>query len=382
MKILEYRAKEILRSFGIPTKQGKVAYTPEQAKEICKEFGGKCVVKSQVPVGGRGKAGGIKVATSEDDAYLKAKDILSMKIKGIPVKKVLVEEAASIDRELYVGFVVDRKTGKIVLMVSKEGGVEIEEVAKKNPKAIHKSYLDPSSQFYPFQAREAAFKLGLGGKLALSVASFIHKLYKSFIETDAQLAEINPLVIEKDGNVIALDAKILVDDNALFRRKNIANLRDMDYENKEELDAKAKGLSLVQLEGNIGCAVNGAGLAMATMDIIKRYGGEPANFLDVGGSSNPEKMKNAISIISSHEKVNAIFVNIFGGITRCDDIANGLINAFNELHLKIPLVVRLTGTNEEKGKEILKASNIPLVVVNSMREGAKTAISLARGLKS
>ncbi len=379
MKVLEYAAKELLKEYGLPIKKGKLATTPEEARSICEELGGRCVIKAQVPVGGRGKAGGIKLANSPEEAYEKARAILGMKIKGIEVKKVYVVEIADFTKEIYAGIFLDRKNEKAVLMVSAEGGVEIEEVARTNPDAIIKLYIDPAYGLFPFQAREVAFRLGLDNKEALKVATCLYKMYNAFVGLNAQLVEINPLVIETDGNLLALDAKIILDDNALFKKPELTNYRDLDYEDPYEIEAKEKGLSFVKLDGNIGCAVNGAGLAMATMDIIKKYGGEPANFLDVGGSSNPEKMKNAMNIILSDKNVKSIYVNIFGGITRCDDIATGLISAFKELDIKVPVVVRLTGTNEEIGRKMLKESGLPIHTASTMREGAQLAIKLAGG---
>lgn len=379
MKILEYAAKDLLKEFGLPVKKGKLTTNPEEAKKICEELGGKCVVKAQVPVGGRGRAGGIKIAHSPEEAYQKAKEILKMEIKGIKVKKVYIVEIADFTKEIYAGIFLDRKNEKAVLMVSAEGGIEIEEVAKNNPDAIKKLYIDLVYGLLPYQAREVAFKLGLENKEALKLASCIYKMYNAFVELNAQLVEINPLVVEKDGNLLCLDAKIILDDNAFFKRPELVKYRDMDYENPYEIQAKEKGLSFVKLDGNIGCAVNGAGLAMATMDIIKKYGGEPANFLDVGGSSNPEKMKNAMNIILSDSNVKSVYINIFGGITRCDDIAKGLISAFKELKVSVPVVVRLTGTNEEIGRKMLKESGLPIHTADTMREGAQLAIKLANG---
>lgn len=377
MKLLEYSSKEVLRKYGIPVKRGKLARSVEEALEIYKELGPKVAVKAQVPVGGRGKAGGIKLARSVSELKEVASSILNMEIKGIKVKKILVEEAAEIEKEFYVGVVLDRNTQSNVVMVSSEGGVEIEEVAKEKPEAIIKVSVDPWIGLPDFKARELAFGLGLAPDLAKKMAVFIRKLYELYVNIDAQLAEINPLVVDKNGDLWALDAKIIVDDNALFRHSDIENLRDMDYENRDELEAKEKGLSFVKLEGNIGCCVNGAGLAMATMDIIKLYGGEPANFLDVGGSSNPDKIRNAMRLILKDPNVKAIYINIFGGITRCDDVAKGLIQAFSELEINVPVVIRLTGTNEDIARKMLDESGLPLHTVATMAEGAKKATELA-----
>ncbi|MEO0246976.1 MAG: ADP-forming succinate--CoA ligase subunit beta [candidate division WOR-3 bacterium] len=376
MKLLEYASKEILKKYGVPVKKNRLCKSLEEVRNVIDEFNFPVVVKAQVPVGGRGKAGGIKLAKNKDEAILIAEQILNMDIKGIPVKKILIEEAAQIKTELYLGIVLDRSTKKNVIMVSKEGGVEIEEVAKTNPEAIVKKELHPYLGLMDYEAKELAYKLTDEPEIAKKIQSFIKALYRAYIDTDAQLAEINPLVVENDGNVIALDAKIILDDNALYRHPELENLRDLDYENLEELEAKSKGLSFVKLDGNIGCCVNGAGLAMATMDIVKLYGGEPANFLDVGGSSSPEKIKNAMDLILRDKRVKVIFINIFGGITRCDDVAVGLVQAYRELNISTPIVIRLTGTNEDKAKEILKESGLPLYAVSSMAEGAKLASEL------
>ncbi|MEO0258753.1 MAG: ADP-forming succinate--CoA ligase subunit beta [candidate division WOR-3 bacterium] len=376
MKLLEYASKEILKKYGVPVKKNRLCKSLEEVRNVIDEFNFPVVVKAQVPVGGRGKAGGIKLAKNKDEAILIAEQILNMEIKGIPVKKILIEEAAQIKTELYLGIVLDRSTKKNVIMVSKEGGVEIEEIARTNPEAIVKKELHPYIGLMDYEAKELAYKLTDEPEIAKKIQSFIKALYRAYIDTDAQLAEINPLVVENDGNVIALDAKIILDDNALYRHPELENLRDLDYENLEELEAKSKGLSFVKLDGNIGCCVNGAGLAMATMDIVKLYGGEPANFLDVGGSSSPEKIKNAMDLILRDKRVKVIFINIFGGITRCDDVAVGLVQAYRELNISTPIVIRLTGTNEDKAKEILKESGLPLYAVSSMAEGAKLASEL------
>lgn len=376
MKLLEYASKEILKKYSVPVKKNRLCKSLEEVRNVIDEFSFPVVVKAQVPVGGRGKAGGIKLAKNKDEAILIAEQILNMDIKGIPVKKILIEEAAQIKTELYLGIVLDRSTKKNVIMVSKEGGVEIEEIARTNPEAIVKKELHPYLGLMDYEAKELAYKLSDEPEIAKKIQSFIKALYRAYMDTDAQLAEINPLVIENDGNVIALDAKIILDDNALYRHPELENLRDLDYENLEELEAKSKGLSFVKLDGNIGCCVNGAGLAMATMDIVKLYGGEPANFLDVGGSSSPEKIKNAMDLILRDKRVKVIFINIFGGITRCDDVAVGLVQAYRELNISTPIVIRLTGTNEDKAKEILKESGLPLYAVSSMAEGAKLASEL------
>jgi succinyl-CoA synthetase beta subunit len=377
MKLLEYASKEILSKYGVPVKKNRLCKTVNEVKAVLDEFAFPVVVKAQVPVGGRGKAGGIKVAKDKVEALSYTAQILKMEIKGLPVKKILIEEAARIKTELYLGIVLDRTSKRNVIMVSREGGVEIEEVARMNPQAIVKIHLHPYLGLTDFQAKYLAYSLVDDSEVAKKVQYFIKSLYRVFVETDSQLAEINPLVIEEDGNVIALDAKIILDDNAIYRHQELESLRDLDYENLEELEAKSKGLSFVKLDGNIGCCVNGAGLAMATMDIIKLYGGEPANFLDVGGSSSPDKIKNAMELILRDKRVKAILINIFGGITRCDDVAVGLVQAYKELNITLPVVIRLTGTNEEKAKEILNKSGLPLYGVSSMAEGAKRVSELA-----
>ncbi len=379
MKLLEYSSKEVLKRYGLPIQPGEVAKTVEEVEKILDNLKFPIVIKAQVPVGGRGKAGGVKLAHDKAEALEKAKAILGMQIKGITVKKVLVTEAVDIDKEIYAGVVVDRRTKRPVVMVSSEGGVDIEEVARTKPEAIHKYAVDPILGFPAYKARELAFKVVGDPKLAIKFASNLVKLYNAFIGLDAQLAEINPFVIDKSGELWAVDAKVIVDDNALFRHPDIEKMRDMDYENLEELEAKQYGLSFVKLDGNVGCMVNGAGLAMATMDIIKKYGGDPANFLDVGGSSNPEKVTKAMEIILRDKNVKSIYVNIFGGITRCDDIAKGLIEAFSNMEVKVPVVIRLTGTNEDLGKKMLEESGLPLVTASTMAEGAKKAIELAKG---
>ncbi len=377
MKVHEYQAKEIFAGFGIPVPGGKVATTPDEAAAIAREIGKKVVIKAQVHVGGRGKAGGIKFASSPEEAKRVASDILSMEIKGLPVRKVLVGECLDVAEEYYLGIIVDRKTQKPVIMVSSAGGVDIEEVARETPEKIHKYVVDPSRGLLPYEARNLAFKIVSDGKQAMKTAGVLTKLYDAFVGVDASLAEINPFIRTADGEMIALDAKINIDDNALPRRPRIAELRDLGAENIYEAKAREKGLSYVKLDGTIGCIVNGAGLAMATMDMVKHYGAEPANFLDIGGSSNPEKVTTAMEIILSDKNVKAILFNIFGGITRCDDVANGIAQALDSMDVKVPVVVRLTGTNEGAAREILK--KVDLVSVNTMDEGVKEAIRLSKG---
>ncbi len=375
MKIHEYQAKEVFGKYGIPTPKGRVATTPEEVKKIAEEIGGLVAVKSQVHVGGRGKAGGIKIAKTPDEAYEAGKAILGMDIKGLTVEKVLVEEGSDIDREFYLGIVQDRAAQAPVLMASAEGGVEIEEVAKNNPDAIHKAWADPFLGLHSYQAYDLARKLTGDAKEARVVAGILLKLYRVFVESDASLAEINPFVATKSGDFIALDGKINIDDNALDRHPGMAEGRDDVPET--ELRAKEAGLSFVPLDGDVACIVNGAGLAMTTMDLIKLYGGEPANFLDVGGSSSPDKIILAMDIIMENPNVKSILVNIFGGITRCDDVAKGLLMALEEHPLDVPLIVRLTGTNEDEAREILAKAGI--TAGSDMDEAVKAAVKAANG---
>ena len=358
MKIHEYQAKEIFASYGIRVPRGQVAYTPEEVRDLATEYGVPVMVKSQVHVGGRGKAGGIKYCNNAAEAYEKAQAIIGMDIKGLTVKKVLVTEAVDIAHEAYVGIIVDRAAKRPVIMVSAEGGIDIEEVAAKTPEKIHKWHVDPIMGLRMFEARQLAFKLYNDPKTAGQAAKIIMQLYDSFMGADASLVEINPLITTPGGEVIAIDAKINLDDNALFRHKDYAAMREVEANEESENEARQAGLSFVGLEGNIGCVVNGAGLAMATMDLVKHHGGQPANFLDIGGSSNPEKVVTAMRIILRDPDVKAILFNIFGGITRCDDVATGIVKAVNEMQPRVPIVVRLTGTNEAEAKEILKSANL------------------------
>lgn len=377
MKIHEYQAKEIFKKYGIPVPKERVCSNLDEIIMAANEIGFPCVIKAQVMVGGRGKAGGIKIVRDMDEAKKFGAQILGMEIKGIPVKKVLVSEAVEITSEAYLGFVVDRTENKVVLMGCKEGGVEIEEVARQKPDAIYKIYADPLIGLLEHRAREMGLFLYEDSKIALSCAVLAQKLYQLFIENDASLAEINPLVCDKSGNLIALDAKINFDDNGLFRHPEIEAMRDRESEDENELLARECELSYVRLNGNIGCVVNGAGLAMATMDLVKYYGGEPANFLDIGGSSSPEKVLNALKILLRDENVKVIFFNIFGGITRCDDVAEGILAAKRMLNITQPIVARLTGTNEEKAMEILKDAG--LIFARTMADGTKKAIELLKG---
>ncbi len=376
MNIHEYQAKEIFARYGIPVPPGTVVRTPAEAESVAASIGKPVVVKAQVLVGGRGKAGGVKIAQTPAEAKEKAAAILGMDIKGEKVQKVLVTEAVDIAREIYVGVVMDRRAQKPLIMASAEGGVEIEITAKEKPEAIKRVHVDPLYGVQSFAARNLAGELAGNAELAKPMADIIEKLYRVFDGTDASLAEINPLVVTKDGRVLAIDAKLNFDDNALYRHTDIEAMRDTEAEDAGETTARAEGLSFVRLAGNVGCIVNGAGLAMATMDLVKEYGGRPANFLDIGGSSRPEKVVTALTIITSDKSVRSILFNIFGGITRCDDVARGLVTAFNQMDLKLPVVVRLTGTNEKEAREILK--QIPsLHTAETMDEAVKKAIQLA-----
>jgi len=378
MKIHEYQAKELFRAQGIPIPPGEVATTPEQARAIAEKIGRPVMIKAQVHVGGRGKAGGIKYCATPNDAYEKASVILGMDIKGLTVKKVLVTEAVEIKSEAYVGIILDRAQKKPVMMVSPAGGIDIEEVARETPEKIFKHHVDPILGMQLYEARQLAFRLYNDVRLVNQAATIIKKVYDTFIAYDASLAEINPLITNSEGQVLAIDAKINIDDNGLMRHPEIEALRDLDAEDPSEMEAKKNDLSFVKLNGNIGCIVNGAGLAMATMDLVKHFGGEPANFLDIGGSSNPQKVLGAMKIILRDASVKAILFNIFGGITRCDDVANGIVWAVKELKPAVPIVIRLTGTNEQEGRKILESVN--LVAVSSMEEVVKAAVEKA-GIK-
>ena len=376
MKIHEYQAKEFFKKYGIPVPKEKICFNLNEVIQSINEIELPCVIKAQVMVGGRGKAGGIKVAKTEEDVKNYGAQIFGMEIKGIPVKKVLVSEAVEIISEAYLGIVIDRNEKKIVLMACKEGGIEIEEIARQRPEALYKVYAEPLLGLFEHQAREIGLFLYGSSKTAFECAAIASKLYKLFIENDASLVEINPLVIDKSGNLIALDAKINFDNNALYRHPEIEAIRDRESEDENELLAREKDLSYVKLNGNIGCVVNGAGLAMATMDLVKHFGGEPANFLDIGGSSSPEKVKNALDILLRDKNVKVIFFNIFGGITRCDDVALGILEAKKSLNIKQPIVARLTGTNEDKAMEILEKTSV--IFAKTMEEGVARAIELLK----
>ena len=375
MKIHEYQAKEILSRYEIPVTKEVLCYSVAEVQTAAGELGFPVVVKAQVLTGGRGKAGGVKLVRNADEATAAAEKILGMDIKGYTVEKVLVAQGVSFVSEIYAGITIDRNTKSAVFMVSREGGVEIEEVAKDNPDAILKFTVDPDLGMAPFFARKIAFALFNDLKLVNQASDLFRKLYKVFIDTDASLVEINPLVVTSDGNLLALDGKMTFDDNALYRQPAILALNEPSEDEIKEIDAKEKGLTYIRLDGSIGCMVNGAGLAMATMDMIKLYGGEPANFLDIGGSSNPQKVIDAMNLILSDKGVKVVMINIFGGITRCDDVAKGLIAALEQIKIKIPIVIRLSGTNSKEGLEILRKANLP--TVETMSEAAQKAISLS-----
>ena len=387
MNIHEYQSKEILTKYGVAVPKGRVAWTPDEAEDIAKNFMGDrlCVVKAQIHAGGRGKAGGVKLAKNHQEARQYAEAILGKKLithqtgpEGKEVKKVLIEEGCQIAREFYLGLVVDRANQRVVVMASQEGGVEIEEVAAKSPEKILKEYIDPAVGLIPFQARKLAFGLGIDKSLVNKAVKFMMGLYQAFVDSDASMAEINPLVITKDGNIMALDAKMGFDDNGLFRHKDIHEMRDLDEEDPKEVEASRYSLNYVALGGNIGCMVNGAGLAMATMDIIKLYGGMPANFLDVGGGANKEQVIAAFKILMSDEKVKAVLINIFGGIMRCDIIGEGVIAAAKEVGVKVPLVVRLQGTNMDLGRKTLAESGLNIITAEKMSDAAEKVVKAAK----
>ncbi len=388
MKVHEYQAKEILRRYGVPTPRGVVVSSPEEARKAAQELGGRVVVKAQIHAGGRGKGGGVKLAKDPDEAAELTGKMIGMTLithqtgpEGRVVGKVLIEEALNIDKELYLGITLDRRLGMNVIMASAQGGMDIEEVAERDPKAIHREPVDSVLGVQPFQARQVAYALGLTGDSFKKCVDFVQKLMRAYIETDAALAEINPLLITKEGDVLALDCKMSFDDNALFRHKDVVEMRDFNEEDPLEVEASKFGLNYIKLDGNVGCMVNGAGLAMATMDIVKLAGGEPANFLDVGGGASAEQVKNAFRIILSDKNVKAILINIFGGIMRGDRIAEGVVSASREVGLPVPVVVRLEGTNVELGKEILAKSGLPLITADGMWDAATKVVSAAKGLQ-
>ncbi len=374
MKIHEFQSKEIFSRYSIPVTAEKVCYTTDEVLSAVQSLGMPVVIKAQVHAGGRGKAGGVKLAKTIEEAREAANKILGMDIKGYTVKKVLVAQGVKFNAEFYVGLTIDRNSKTVVFMASSEGGVEIEEVAKENPAAIHKFSIDPDLGMTSFLARKIAFKLFSDFSLVKQAVDLFQKLYQIFMDTDASLVEINPLVITDEGKLLALDAKMNFDDNAMYRQSAIEKLNEPTEDEKKEISAKESGLTYIRLDGSIGCMVNGAGLAMATMDVIKHFGGSPANFLDIGGSSNPQKVIEAMNLLLADKNVKVIMINIFGGITRCDDVARGLIVALDEMKVDIPIVIRLSGTNAEEGLRIIAERNLP--TVNSLSDAAQLAIKL------
>ncbi|WP_200411146.1 ADP-forming succinate--CoA ligase subunit beta [Virgibacillus salexigens] len=386
MNIHEYQGKDILRKYGVNVPNGYVAYTVDEAVEAAKKLGSDVtVVKAQIHAGGRGKAGGVKIAKNLNDVRTYANEILGKTLvthqtgpEGKEVKRLLIEEGCDIKKEYYVGVVLDRATSRVVMMASEEGGTEIEEVAAATPEKIFKEVIDPVVGLSGYQARRLAFNINIPDELIGKAVKFMTSLYNAFVDKDCSIAEINPLVTTGDGEVLALDSKLNFDDNALFRQKDVVDLRDLDEEDEKEIEASKYDLSYIPLDGNIGCMVNGAGLAMSTMDIIKHYGGDPANFLDVGGGATAEKVTAAFKIILSDAHVKGIFVNIFGGIMKCDVIAEGVVEATKQVGLEIPLVVRLEGTNVSKGKQILEESGLNITSANSMADGAEKIVSMVK----
>jgi succinyl-CoA synthetase beta subunit len=389
MKIHEYQAKAILARYGVTTPRGEVAFSKEEARAAAQRLRTPVVVvKSQIHAGGRGKAGGVKLAHSPDEAADIASAMLGMNLvtvqtgpSGRIVKRVLIEEGLDIKRELYLSILVDRAAGKVLFMASTAGGMEIEEVAKDNPGAILREFIQPASGLQPYQARKLTFGLGLTGEAAQQASSFFQALHKAFVDTDASMLEINPCVVTGDGRLVALDAKMTFDDNGLFRHKELRELRDLDEEDPLEVEASKYGLNYIKLDGNVACMVNGAGLAMATMDIIKYAGGSPANFLDVGGGASAEQVKNAFRILIGDPSVKGVFINIFGGILRCDVLATGVVAAAKDLQVKVPVVVRMEGTNVEMGQKILRDSGLNFTIADGMKDGATKVVALAGGAR-
>jgi succinyl-CoA synthetase beta subunit len=377
MKLHEYQSKQIFAKYGIPIPKGRIAVTADEAKQIAKELGGRVVIKSQVLVGGRGKAGGIRLAKTPDEAGEMARQILAMEIKGLPVRKVLVDEAANIATEIYLGITNDRGERKPVMMASAAGGVEIEEVARNTPEKIIKVHIDPLLGLRDYQARDIAAGMDLPREHWRSFGQIARGLWQAYQDCDATLAEINPLVITGDKQLLAVDGKMLVDDNALYRQQALSEMRDLDVEAPSEIEARRYGLTFIKLDGSIGCMVNGAGLAMTTMDIIKLFGAEPANFLDIGGGASSDKVAAALRIILADPSVKAVLFNIFGGITRCDEVARGILVALNEVKPKVPMVVRLVGTNAEEGRRMLANAN--MITAETLADAAKKAVAVVKG---
>ena len=377
MKLHEYQSKQIFAKYGIPIPKGRVAATASEAKAIAEELGGRVVIKSQVLVGGRGKAGGVKLAKDPEEAEQLATQILAMEIKGLPVRKVLIDEAAAIDKEIYFSITNDRAARKPVMIASAAGGMEIEEVAAKMPEKIIKLHIDPLLGLRDYQARDLAASIDLPRDYWKDFGKIAMGLWRVYTETDASLAEINPLVITKDKRMIALDGKMIIDDNAMFRHADLAEMRDLDEEVPAETEARKYGLTYIKLDGNIGCMVNGAGLAMTTMDIVKLFGGDPANFLDIGGGAGADKVAAAMRIILSDPNVKAVLFNIFGGITRCDEVARGILTAMKEVKPKVPMVVRLVGTNAEEGRKLL--ADAKMITAETLADAAKKAVAASKG---
>ena len=389
MKIHEYQAKSVLARFGVPVPRGEVAFSAAEAGEIARRLGGDVVVvKAQIHAGGRGKGGGVKIVRSAQDAEEVATQMIGMTLvthqtgpEGKKVGRVLIEEGLQIERELYLSILIDRAAERPVIIASAAGGMDIEDVAAKDPEKILREHVDPGTGIIPFQARKLAFGMGLEGSVVNKFVKVLDAIYKAFIDTDASMVEINPLILTKGGDLLALDAKVTFDDNALYRHADLREFRDISEEDPLEVEASKYSLNYIRLDGNIGCMVNGAGLAMATMDIIKLSGGEPANFLDVGGGANAEQIKNAFRILMADKNVKAVLINIFGGILRCDILAAGVIAAVKELGVPVPIVVRMEGTNVEEGKRMLKESGLKFSTADSMGEAATTVVSLAKGAK-
>jgi succinyl-CoA synthetase beta subunit len=386
VKIHEYQGKAVLAKFGVPVPRGSVAFTADEAVNVAQQLGLPVVVKAQIHAGGRGKGGGVKVARTMDDVHRLASAIIGMSLvthqtgpEGKVVQRVLVEQGLTIARELYLGLVIDRAAERPVMMASPAGGMEIEKVAEETPELIFKEYIHPTAGFEPYQAKKLAFKLGLEGPAVGQAVKMMSAIYEAFRATDASLVEINPLIVTGEGNLLALDAKINFDDNALYRHPELRELRDLSEEDPLEIEASKFSLNYIRLDGTIGCMVNGAGLAMATMDIIKLAGGEPANFLDVGGGANAEQIRNAFKILMSDKNVKGVFINIFGGILRCDILAEGVIAAVKDLSVQVPIVIRMEGTNVETGKKMLKDSGLNFTTADTMAEGATGVVALSRG---
>jgi succinyl-CoA synthetase beta subunit len=385
VKIHEYQAKSVLARYGVPVPRGEVAFTPTEAVDAAKRLGGRItVVKAQIHAGGRGKGGGVKIAKSIDEVELFARQLIGMTLvthqtgpEGRKVGRVLIEEGLEIDRELYLSILIDRASASPVVIASAAGGMDIEEVAAKEPDKILREHINPGTGIAPFQGRKLAFGMGLNGAAANKLVKLLEAIYRAFIDTDASMIEINPLILTKGGELLALDAKVSFDDNALYRHQDLRELRDVGEEDLLEVEASKFSLNYIRLDGNIGCMVNGAGLAMATMDIIKLAGGEPANFLDVGGGANAEQIKNAFRILMADKNVQAVLINIFGGILRCDVLAQGVISAVTELGVRVPIVVRMEGTNVEEGKRMLRESGLSFTTADSMGEAAERVVALA-----